>query len=419
MSKKTWILIACLVLSLTMGLGGSLAFLTDRDADVNVFTMGNVDIELTEKFEQGTPLTPGVKIEKDVKVANIGPNTAWVWVDIAIPSELDEPSDASANGVHFNYAKESVVEGLWNWWTDEAKKNWNVKEDVAIDNSGIKYNIYTVLYETPLAAGETTEASAMFQVYMDAHIDIAPDGQVYHVENGVATKIDWNVKVQGAPLMHVAAYAIQKDGFDKVQDAYAAYNTQWGENGLVWGEVVNGKDQYNDAGKADDGTVRYEGYPVKDGEVIDGLTVIDTTGEGESLRALYNDGNTSPRVTKDLVIKNSYLDGTYAMNVYGTVGGTAKLIVEDTTLAGWTSYTNFVSAEFTNCKFMINSKGTQNHLRAYCPTTLTNCELAGTTLDVDGTGAYTLVDCTFNGELITAASQLIGTDDSCITIANK
>lgn len=239
MSKKTWILIACLVMSLAMGLGGSLAYLTDRDADANVFTMGNVDIELTEDFEQGSELTPGVKVEKDVKVANIGPNTAWVWVEIAIPTELDTPADASANVVHFNYEKGSVEAGKWNWWTDEAKKTWNVKENVAIDDSGINYNIYTVLYETALAAGETTEASAMFQVYMDTRVDIDPKGDLYVVENGNVKPITWNIYKQGAPIMHVSAYAIQKDGFATVQEGYAAYNKQWGDNGKIYGEPAN------------------------------------------------------------------------------------------------------------------------------------------------------------------------------------
>lgn len=238
MSKKTWILITCLVLSLAMGLGGSLAYLTDRDADVNVFTMGNVDIELTEDFEQGSELTPGVKVEKDVKVANIGPNTAWVWVEIAIPTELDTPTDASANVVHFNYEKTSVETGKWNWWTDEAKKVWNVKEKVAIDDSGINYNVYTVLYETALKAGETTDASAMFQVYMDTRVDIDPKGDLYVVENGEAKAIAWNIYDQGAPLMHVSAYAIQEQGFGTVQEGYAAYNKQWGENGKIWGSTA-------------------------------------------------------------------------------------------------------------------------------------------------------------------------------------
>ena len=88
MSKKTWILISCLVLSLTLGLGGSLAYLTDRDADVNVFTMGNVDIELVEDFTQGSELIPGVKINKDAHIENTGKNDAWVWMTVAIPENL-------------------------------------------------------------------------------------------------------------------------------------------------------------------------------------------------------------------------------------------------------------------------------------------------------------------------------------------
>ena len=55
---------------------------------------------------------------------------------------------------------------------------------------------------------------------------------------------------------------------------------------------------------------------------------------------------------------------------------------------------------------MVNSKGQYNYLRAYCPTTLTGCELAGTTLDTEGSASIVLVNCTFNGEVITDLSKI-------------
>ena len=76
MSKKTWILISCLVLSLTLGLGGSLAYLTDSDTKVNTFTMGNVDITLNENFQQGSQFVPGKDIEKEAWIENTGSNEA-------------------------------------------------------------------------------------------------------------------------------------------------------------------------------------------------------------------------------------------------------------------------------------------------------------------------------------------------------
>lgn len=230
MSKKTLILVVSLVLSLAVGLGGSLAYLTDRDSDVNIFNIGNVDIDLTEDFVQGSELIPGVDVEKEVVVENIGNNPAWVWTTIAIPAEMDD-NDASKNVLHFNYAKENVGEGLWTW-TDE-NGAWLVKEDVKVtEDDDTLYNVYTVLYQTPLAPGEVTP-SAMTKVYLDYHIDIDPEGNMYHVENGVVTDLNWNVNEDGAPKLYVAAYAIQTDGFATVQEAYEAYGKQWGDNGGV------------------------------------------------------------------------------------------------------------------------------------------------------------------------------------------
>lgn len=425
MSKKTWILISCLVLSLTLGLGGSLAYLTDRDADVNVFTMGNVDIELVEDFTQGSELIPGVKINKDAHIENTGKNDAWVWMTVAIPENLQAAAgieNSSMNPVHVNVPGKNWLgfEDNKNYWdagqTEATPKDkcWIVDytevKDGYTDANGVKYRVLTHLYNGKLAPGEKTTI-ALTQVYMDSHVDITPDGDLYWVEKGVTTDLNWNVRTQGNPVIYVSAYAIQTEGFETVQAAYDAYNAQWTteggvNNGLIWGEVVSGKESYKNYSDAPDGTKRYEAHPIVDGQAVEGLTVLDTTGEGESLRALYNDGTTSPRVSQNLVVKNSYLDGTYAMNVYAVVGSGAKLIVSDTTLAGWTSFADFASAEFTNCKFMVNSKGQYNYLRAYCPTTLTDCELAGTTLDTEGSASIALVNCTFNGEKITDLSKI-------------
>ncbi|MBR3905599.1 MAG: SipW-dependent-type signal peptide-containing protein, partial [Clostridia bacterium] len=44
MKKSTLIMILSLVLAVALGVGGTLAYLTDDDGDVNVMTVGNVQI---------------------------------------------------------------------------------------------------------------------------------------------------------------------------------------------------------------------------------------------------------------------------------------------------------------------------------------------------------------------------------------
>lgn len=232
--NRKWFLVIALVLSTTMAIGGTLAYLTDRDSAANVLTFGNVDIELNEDFSQGSELIPGVNIEKAPTITNTGKNDAWVWATIAIPSALDN-EDASANVVHFNMSKESVGEGYWNW-TDESG-NYVVD---TMEKDDVEYNVYTVLYGTALSAGEATAHPVIYKVYMDPHVDIDPEGNLNHVEAGVANEIDWNITEDGNPVIYVSAYAMQTDGFATVQDAYAAYTAQWTttdgvNNGIEWG----------------------------------------------------------------------------------------------------------------------------------------------------------------------------------------
>lgn len=221
--KKALMMALALVLVVALTIGGTLAYLTDRDSKTNVFTVGDVRIELNEDFDQGATLIPGVDIEKAATVKNVGKNDAWVWVKIAIPSALDN-DDASKNVIHFNFSKDSVAPGLWNWD--------GYKYDVVdINDDGVNYNVYTVKYETALKPTETTAQPVMYKVYMDYHIDIDTNGDWHHVENGVVTDLDWNTEDDGAPVMYVSAYAMQKEGFDDVDAAIAGYNAQWGDKG--------------------------------------------------------------------------------------------------------------------------------------------------------------------------------------------
>lgn len=230
--NRKWIMVLALVMSMAMATTGTLAYLTDRDSEANVFTMGNVEIDLNEEFDpEGAELIPGLDIKKEPTITNTGKNDAWVWATIAIPSKLDN-DDASKNIVHFNFTEASVADGLWQWTDDNG---YMVEKDVDIE--GVKYNVYTVLYETPLKPGETTKEPVMTKVYMDYHIDIDTKGDVYHVENGVVDGPFWNVETDGTPVIYVSAYAIQTEGFETVQEGYAAYNAQWGDKGTEYGEA--------------------------------------------------------------------------------------------------------------------------------------------------------------------------------------
>ena len=219
------------ILALSIALGafalilsaGTMAYFTDRtDVVKNVFTIGNVEIDLIEDFTQNSLLMPGSNVvnnvKKEVSVKNTGASDAYVRVHIAIPNILDngDPSfDASSNVLHFNYAADSIGENKWDWSTTTGapyEGQWNYYEQT-IDN--VKYNVYVVTYGKALAKNEETAEKAMYQVYLDSRVTNADAARINEALNN-----DVNIKV--------VAEACQKDGFT---DAYDALNTGFGVPG--------------------------------------------------------------------------------------------------------------------------------------------------------------------------------------------
>ena len=215
MAKK--ILAFLLVVSLTaaVAIGGTLAYLTDRDSEANVFTVGDVNIDLNEDFNQGATLIPGVDIVKTPTITNEGPNAAYVWATVAVPADLASVINFSTKG---------------DGWADWTRGT----ETVTIN--GKDFVLYTALYNTALTNGGAT--TALFEkVSLNSTVDIDPNGQWHTVVNGTATDLGWN-SADGNPVIYVSAYAIQTEGFSSVQDAYAAYNAQWGNNGTEYSDPI-------------------------------------------------------------------------------------------------------------------------------------------------------------------------------------
>lgn len=226
--KKKITAIALVVMLLAVSvLGATLAYFTDTDKETNVFTSGNVAIDLTENFTQESKLMPVTGsaqngtlengVTKEVFVTNTGSEDAFVRVHIAIPAILDngaETFDAGKNVLHFNYKADSIGEGKWDWSNSTGapyEGKWNYYE-TKID--GIDYNVYVVTYEKALKSGDKT-VDAIHQVYLDSKVS---SSDMEQLNATLGTK--WN--------MYVVAEGVQTAGFD---DAYAALNTAFGAPG--------------------------------------------------------------------------------------------------------------------------------------------------------------------------------------------
>lgn len=278
--NRTLVLCLSIVLAASMALGGTLAFLTDTESRVNEFTVGEVDITLEETFEQGSKLTPGQKVQKEVYIKNDGTNDAYVWFTYALPSIANHETDASQNVLHTNTLGafwDDYRENTAYWLEGQTEavalaQTWNVDFNLTADGAAedkannapigtvvvptmsstgvevdVQYDVYVNLYNGLLPVDATT-TPGMSKVYLDTNVDYI-DGKYYLVENGVATALEPDPENPvGIDQMKVIvnAYAIQADGFDSAIEAYKGYLGQWGMQTML-DNVVKAAEEAADA----------------------------------------------------------------------------------------------------------------------------------------------------------------------------
>lgn len=116
MKKKIIALALVLCLVAVAVVGGTLAYFTDEDNAKNEFTVGNVDIDLTEPNwdetgkEEAEDAYPGEPLAKDPTVTNTGKNPCFVRVSV---SNLDQFGDAGM----IIYRTDYVDNALSSEWT--------------------------------------------------------------------------------------------------------------------------------------------------------------------------------------------------------------------------------------------------------------------------------------------------------------
>ena len=96
--KKKKTILAALVLLLVVAVGGAIAYFTDTDTKTNTFTIGNVDISLTENGwdaadannnhipDVAEDMMPGESVTKDPTINNLSTkNPAYVFAKVEVP----------------------------------------------------------------------------------------------------------------------------------------------------------------------------------------------------------------------------------------------------------------------------------------------------------------------------------------------
>lgn len=190
MKKKILALTLVFALALALGIGGTVAWLTDKtDSVVNTFTVGDINITLTETTGTDYTFVPGDTLAKDPKVTVIaGSEDCYLFVKV-------EEANNTATGLTGKVINWSVDTG-----TDPAIKWVPVPE-----HDGYWYRT------VPAVAANTTEENL-------PSFDVLKDNQV--TVNEKVTKDMVTGLTAKKPTITVTAAAVQKDNVNTVTDAW-------------------------------------------------------------------------------------------------------------------------------------------------------------------------------------------------------
>ena len=215
MKKRFIAILLCVTLVALAAIGATFAYLTSTATVNNTFTMGNVKITLDEtnvNDPEGDRVTsnaynvyPGAVVTKDPIVHNTGKNAAYIRATVNVSNWMN------LCAAYYPDFKETFpndgYKAALNLLVGELGEGWSVVGVEAGDTFTIgQFDAKFILkYDGKLASGADT--TAMFQTVT------------------IPTGID-NANTESFSGVKVVAQAIQADGFDTWEDAFAAYDAK-------------------------------------------------------------------------------------------------------------------------------------------------------------------------------------------------
>lgn len=236
--KRSVILTLCIILCLALSLGGTIAYLTDADGDVNVMTLGRVKITLEEfqrdgsgdleEYEDGRMLYPQVGEDgghdqyglstnstfhdKIVRVTSNSSNAnAYLRVWVGVPSAmLDVVGEEDA--VHLVWGEGVNIGGV-------TVSGWPWKEAGQVETTveKVPYTMFCYEYGKLFTPNEVT-LPVLAGLYLDKRVDNGDDGSYTFRHNG--TEHPLGVNLSGGLQVLVLAQAVQADGFSSAEQAF-------------------------------------------------------------------------------------------------------------------------------------------------------------------------------------------------------
>jgi len=233
-NRKALLLLLCAVLMVTTSVFGTLAYLTDHDTDINTFTVGSVDLVLNEAEvnpdgtyvdghanrvkENDYHLIPGHHYYKDPTVTvEAGSEESYVrmLVTFSFSSQLD--------AIFPNADLTGIFEGY-----DDA--NWALKqvtEDEAANTRTYEFRYVGAADKgTKPGTVKKTDKKDKDIVLDDLFEGFTLPGAITKEQLATLVVTDQEGNITDQFKITVVAHAIQADGFDTADAAWAVFSTQ-------------------------------------------------------------------------------------------------------------------------------------------------------------------------------------------------
>lgn len=268
--KKKSILMAAIAVMLVAVLvvGGTLAYFTDAKSADNVFTVGNVKIDLIESTyhregndnsgdkdipdpthtasgmkyvtdghkaftneeiktdaakyakyigTKGVGMVPGRGVAKCPYVINTGDNAAYIRIRVMVPSRANNDYVAVKDGgvITNQWCSTSMISGEFKAATGDRTPAIDIGGYT--DENGVVYDVYTFVRNEPLAVGAMTEWNVWNFIGIDKTANTADIQKA--IDAGAIAK-------DGTLHVLVQADAIQADGFANAAAAFTAFDAK-------------------------------------------------------------------------------------------------------------------------------------------------------------------------------------------------
>lgn len=238
MKKKSLVsmLIALSLVAVIM-IGATLAYLTDTTDDVvNTFTIGNVNIDLTEPSwnpEDAENLEPGAEVAKDPIVTNTGKNDGYVAITVTGMEDMAKAGFEAtvndgwvlvdANGAPVAGWDGKLVDGIYAYTVGALApeaKSVSLFDKVIFTDNGTYSSNYVI---NEVAVDENDESQGTYFVIEGV------DGQTFATEAEARAYIaSLQEELTFTFDLVLKAYAIQTTGFDIVTDGVYTWVAEFG-----------------------------------------------------------------------------------------------------------------------------------------------------------------------------------------------